>query len=1253
MPQPVPVLRMAVAATATGALALGLLAGTLGGTAAAAPVDPAVASGPDWTVTRVAGGHLVTLELDEPLPVVSDAPTLVVDGVDLGPATESADGLSLSVVTADDSVADAEDVEQGWVSGDDAKAEPFDAPVTSTDEPVEPSDLSKADLEELAAGDDGSLPGPYGYQQDDYDYGDQALPTAGLGGIRQELTGRIYLTDAPGARPTIVLLHGRHTSCATLVSGTTNPNRWPCVTGQTEVPSYKGYDGTGQTLATWGYNVISISANAINANDAQLSVDNGALARGQLTIDSLRMVAKWNAGDPAVYRDEAKGTEYTVGEALDAPQADVGTTDLNQIDPPELVGKFDLTHVGLMGHSRGGEGVTSAVTLNQALAQPFGIESVLPLAPVDFSRMTVSHTPMLVVLPYCDGDVSNQQGQHFIDDSRYAHDDSVLLSTVWMMGANHNFFNTVWTPGKYPYAVSDDWGATSTDTVCGPRGVGNIRLSADDQYKAGTAYMSAWFRMTVAPGEPGFLPMFDGSTKPTLASVPTADVRVLGSAPADERVDIARFTAFDSRIRSFGTATVQVCASASGRTLPQPLPYCGTTSTVRSTSAMPHWTPASYAPNVPASPMTKFLWTSNTGQIRVTVPPAARNAAARDMLVFKTAPDEAVTTGTDLTLTVVDGAGATWSSPVAALNPLAVRRMPASTSTTLNKIVLQQVSVPVASMTGINTADVREVRFTAGVGADATANGGVYLSDLALADSSVGTPEKLTAAPTVNVDPTTVEEGSASADTKSVAVVLSKAATAPVSAWFTLIGSTATGSKAGLAATEVRFAPGETCKAVEVPTSGDALPGTAALTSYKTEISNQSGAVYGSKAFGTLVVREDDGLTSGTPAPAVGVQGDVCAEYAAKSQVFALTAADDEPAPGETVTLTGSGFRSGESVAFTDGSTSPTTAVGSAIAGPDGNVSLDLVLPADAALGLRTVTAVGAGSGRTARTDLSVLAPTTSTLTLTPAAPAIKEAVTLTATVASDVVGADTTAPVEFFDGAMSLGVAPVSGGTATLSLPEGFLAGEHAVRAVFGGSATAGASTSPTVTFTLVKGGTTVVISLPPATAYGTGASGTVTVGGASGGSVRMTGPSGPVDLPLDAAGTARFPLAPTLEPGSYPLAFEYAGTDSLAPSSLATAYAVTKATPYLKLTVLKASSNGKKAKAKVLVSVVGAPAGAAPTGSVELAWGKVRRTVTASSTGVPVTLKKKKGKVPASVALSYGGDGRYVAVSLSEVVF
>jgi hypothetical protein len=102
------------AATATVSL---IAAGLLATTSSTATATPDLSSGPDWTITQVAGGYQVALELDEPLPIVNDAPTLVVDGHDYGIATESADGLSLSVITSDPSVVDTDSVEMGWASG--------------------------------------------------------------------------------------------------------------------------------------------------------------------------------------------------------------------------------------------------------------------------------------------------------------------------------------------------------------------------------------------------------------------------------------------------------------------------------------------------------------------------------------------------------------------------------------------------------------------------------------------------------------------------------------------------------------------------------------------------------------------------------------------------------------------------------------------------------------------------------------------------------------------------------------------------------------------------------------------------------------------------------------------------------------------------------------------------------------------------------------------------------------------------------
>jgi hypothetical protein len=1066
------------------------------------------------------------------------------------------------------------------------------------------------------------------------------------------MTGRIYLPTTAGAHPTVILLHGRHSSCTVPTGGgsVSNPNRWPCIAPQVNIPSYKGYESTAQNLATHGYAVVSISANAINANDNQLAPDYGAQARGQLVLDTLAMLRKANAGEPVSFHDAA--TDRTVDlaaalavstEADDLGSAPTSATNPGEaITPADLVGAFDLDDVGLMGHSRGGEGVVSAVNLNQKLAKPFGIKSVLPLAPVDFGRETAADTNMLVILPYCDGDVSNQQGQHFSDDSRYAYDDDSLRSTLWVMGADHNFFNSVWTPGKYPLSTSDDWGATSTDAVCGPLAPTNVRLSADDQYDVGVAVMSAWFRLTLG-GEDQFLPLFDGSADPTLTSVPSATLWATATAPATKRADIEAFTANTSRVRVYGSATESVCASAGGRTLPQDAQPCATASTLRSTSAMPHWTPASFAPNVPASPMGRFLWTSvsgsTAGSIRVTVPAAARDASEQDALTFKTAPDESVVTGTDLTVTVVDGHGATWSSAVSALNAGAVKRLPISGSTTLNKIVLQQVSVPVSTLAGsIDVSDVREVRFAGATGADGTATGGAYLSDLAFVSSGVGTVAGIASVPTVNVASTVVEEGS-SVDEARVAVVLDQPADRTVSAWFTLMGSTADSSNAGLAAQKVTFQPGQTCQAVSVTTLGNTVAGAAATTAYTADVSAPDGVIVGAAQFGTFTVREDDALTSGGAlAPAVGTQGDVCAEYAARSVVQELTTSGDAVA-GSHVTLTGSGYRVGELVAFTDGD----AVLGTVLAGADGTAALDWAVPADARVGGHDVTAVGAGSARTAKATVTVRSATTTTLAIAPAAPAVGKAVTLTATVA----GPDTAGTVTFADGSTVLGRVAVKDGRAALVVSGGFDAGTHTLTAAFGQTATAEGSVSPAVTFTLVKGKTTTVFVLAATrTTYGTAVAGRIVVGGADGGVATITVGNVVRSVRLDAHGAGSFTVPGTLKPATYRVTASYAGSRTLDTSSARASLTVLKAAP--KVTLSAPATARKGATVTVTVKVVGMKGGVRPTGkAVVKLGGKAVKTVSVPSSGVVKVKVRLASAGTAKVTAAYQGSAYYTAAS------
>lgn len=911
-----------------------------------------VASGRGWSVDRDAGGYRVKLALGDRLPMVSDAPTLRVNGKDIGPAVESADGRSLTVHTNDPSVADATSVTKGWSSGDQTKTtENGTAPrtrATPGQQTFEKSLKSLADAQTRRLATEPSAHGAYKVTEAEYDFGDQATALRDIGGIRGEMTGKMYLSSAKGARPTIVLMHGRHSSCS---QGTPNPDRWPCGKGQVNVRSYLGYQGTARALASDGYNVVSIAVNAVNSNDNQLAADYGASARGQMMLQTLDMLRKAGSGRPVTYHDTHTGRTLNLDDALtrattrsDQPATRSGIT------ARSLIGRFDLGRVGIMGHSRGGEGVMAAATQNQGLPHPFGIRAVLPLAPVDFGRMTLPDTPMATMLPYCDGDVSNQQGQHMFDDSRNAFNDNVQRSAVWVMGANHNFFNSVWTPGKYPYATSDDWDSRDTTSSCSTNDP--TRLTADQQYQIGVSFMTGYFRYIIG-GEKQFAPMFDGSAKPSTPSTRFSDIRVMAAQPHNRTTMIDDFTSDSPRRRTTGAARAGVCVNATGVTLGQSLPLCSTRRT--SSTGFPHWAQMRFGANVPAFPVTRVTWSRPGDSVHLAVPRASRDVSGTSRLTLRTMPDESVAEGTDFVLSVVDGQGHRWSRPASRINPLAVGRLPGGSNPTLNKLVMQQLSVPTNQISGVNLADVREIGITAARGADDRDAGGVYLSDLAFETAAAGTT-RIAQHTTINVGSTSVDEGDAPGSV-AVPVWLNRPSPVPVTGYVSSTGSL--DQRAGIGMQKVTFAPGQMCRAVEMPLQGDRQAGATATSLSVLSVTNTQHAVMGSQAFGWLSVREDDGVVGGEPAPQVGSQGDACAEAARARTPGVLALSRLIVRPGQSLTATGGRFRAGESVLFrlADGE------LGRAVADRHGVARLTGAIPESAAAGRSTVTAVGAGSG--------------------------------------------------------------------------------------------------------------------------------------------------------------------------------------------------------------------------------------------------------------------------------------------------
>ena len=720
---------------------------------AATPPSAVVDSGPGWAVAQAAGGFVVSVTLPDPLPTANDSTELVADGTVLGPADESADGRTLSLTTMDSSVATAKDITWQWSSGasavDGRTAAGARASVSPSVEasksPVAPTVHSpSASASKQVSAPDPAAAGPIPYTTADYNFGAQAIALANIGGLRGEVQGRIYLPKSDGPHPLVIFMHGRHSTCYN-VTTLRAANVWPCPAGDAEIPSYAGYDGAGDALASDGYVVVSVGANAINANDNQLAPDDGAVARGQLILDTLTWLQKADQGRLVSFYDAATSKTVTLNQALD------GTS----LTAKSLIGTMNFSDIGIMGHSRGGEGAATAAALNSGLAHPWGIKSVFMLAPIDFTRTTIPDVVTTTLLPFCDGDVSDQQGQHFYADSRDAFSDNVLRSDVWVMGADHDFLNSYWTP-PYPGA-SDDWtagGQSATDPVCGLNAPNQPRLTATQEYAVGSAYLAGFFKMTLG-GQQTYLPMFDGAGVEPSSVSSFADVRTVAQEPSDARDDITSF-ASSSGVAAFGSATATVCADQSGRTIPLPLPSCATGLT---NQQVPYWTPANYAPNVPLNQMTHLTWTDGTGGLEVTVPPVKRNVSEYSELTVNASPDASVAAGTDMTLTVTDGSGRSYSTLLSALNMWTVTRMPSSTSKLLGKIVLQQAHMPTATLrkAGLDLRDITSISFTAAVGADGVATGGEYLQDLTFDTRAEGV-SSVHIRPTVDVASTKVQE---------------------------------------------------------------------------------------------------------------------------------------------------------------------------------------------------------------------------------------------------------------------------------------------------------------------------------------------------------------------------------------------------------------------------------------------------------------------------------------------------------------
>lgn len=592
---------------------------------------------------------------------------------------------------------------------------------------------------------DPGQPGPYPVATQDYNFGlaaytPPALVSATTGKPLgpNELDGRVYYPKGiddgtsslpAGKMPLIVFLHGRHGTSYNTTTGASTSG-WPPPAGSAQIPSYQGYDYIGSLLASYGYVVVSIGANGINYFDNSTS-DRGMLARAQLIQKNLDMwsVISTTGGPPLP------------GSTLDP----FGT---------KFAGKVDMNDIGTMGHSRGGEGVMVHYDYNLAQPKPYAIKAVFAIAPVDYNRYVVNNAPIAVILPYCDGDVSDNQGTHFFDDSRYNVPGDLAAKFLFtVMGADHDFFNTIWDPNYFAYGAADDWLGTpggAVDPFASLTIPGNHRLSSVQQQGTGAAYMSAFFRTyitngTTVGGETQFLPFLKGDA-PVPPSALTTELFETYHAPDSpaERLDISRFqSAAELSVNTLGgtvTATGLSPYTLAGGA-PYNLtggPYTGPPTLAefalpgQPSARQPGNTPSLYATQIGGLSQLELGWSKPGATLENLIPPGERDFTPFSVLSFRAALNftdwRNYMPAADFDVLLTDSVGKTAYTPVSAWSK--ALNYPPGKVTRLPKVEMNGVRIPLSAFKGVNLGSIVSVKLVF----DRQPMGAILLTDLALSD---------------------------------------------------------------------------------------------------------------------------------------------------------------------------------------------------------------------------------------------------------------------------------------------------------------------------------------------------------------------------------------------------------------------------------------------------------------------------------------------------------------------------------------